>query len=186
MNGIQEVEGSIPFSSTILFMYVCAMKLQPCLDLHCGVRAKWVVPRTFSPLSASAVRGFLLIVSLVGRKNVGTILGGEPCATSISLKKSREKWQKKWEADGAYRVTEDPAKPTYYLLEMLPYSFRADPHGGMCATTPSVTSSPGTGGCADGTCSIPWGGTLSGSRRRTQPSSTAGIRRSGPRATFTT
>ena len=24
----------------------------------------------------------------------------------------------------------------------------------MCATTPSVTSSPGTGGCADGTCSI--------------------------------
>ena len=32
-----------------------------------------------------------------------------------------EKWQKKWEADGAYRVTEDPAKPKYYLLEMLPY-----------------------------------------------------------------
>ena len=32
-----------------------------------------------------------------------------------------EKWQKEWEKGGAFRAKEDPKKPKYYLLEMLPY-----------------------------------------------------------------
>lgn len=31
------------------------------------------------------------------------------------------KWQREWEDKGVYRVTEDPGKPEYYLLEMFPY-----------------------------------------------------------------
>ncbi len=31
------------------------------------------------------------------------------------------KWQETWERDRAYSVTEDPAKPKYYVLEMFPY-----------------------------------------------------------------
>ena len=29
-----------------------------------------------------------------------------------------EKWQKKWEDEKAFKVTEDPQKKKYYLLEM--------------------------------------------------------------------
>ncbi len=32
-----------------------------------------------------------------------------------------EKWQKKWEDEKAFKVTEDPQKEKYYLLEMFPY-----------------------------------------------------------------
>ena len=32
-----------------------------------------------------------------------------------------EKWQKLWADEQAFRVTEDPAKPKYYVLEMFPY-----------------------------------------------------------------
>jgi len=32
-----------------------------------------------------------------------------------------EKWQKIWEENKTYKVTEDPARPKYYLLEMFPY-----------------------------------------------------------------
>ncbi|MGB4592763.1 MAG: leucine--tRNA ligase [Coriobacteriia bacterium] len=32
-----------------------------------------------------------------------------------------EKWQAVWEAEGLYSVTEDPAKPKKYVLEMFPY-----------------------------------------------------------------
>ncbi|HQL00669.1 MAG TPA: class I tRNA ligase family protein, partial [Smithellaceae bacterium] len=32
-----------------------------------------------------------------------------------------EKWQKKWDEEKTFKVTEDPAKPKYYLLEMFPY-----------------------------------------------------------------
>ena len=31
------------------------------------------------------------------------------------------KWQKYWEASGIFKVTEDPGKKKYYLLEMFPY-----------------------------------------------------------------
>ena len=31
------------------------------------------------------------------------------------------KWQKSWEEQGVFRAVEDPARPKYYLLEMLPY-----------------------------------------------------------------
>ncbi len=32
-----------------------------------------------------------------------------------------EKWQKKWEEEKSFKVTEDPQKEKYYLLEMFPY-----------------------------------------------------------------
>ena len=32
-----------------------------------------------------------------------------------------EKWQKLWADEQSYRVTEDPTKPKYYVLEMFPY-----------------------------------------------------------------
>jgi leucyl-tRNA synthetase len=32
-----------------------------------------------------------------------------------------EKWQQFWEANKTFRVTEEPGKPKYYLLEMFPY-----------------------------------------------------------------
>ena len=32
-----------------------------------------------------------------------------------------EKWQKRWEAEKSFKVTEDPTKEKYYLLEMFPY-----------------------------------------------------------------
>ena len=31
------------------------------------------------------------------------------------------KWQKRWQADKTFKVTEDPSRPKYYLLEMFPY-----------------------------------------------------------------
>ena len=31
------------------------------------------------------------------------------------------RWQRKWADDGTFEVTEDPARPKYYCLEMLPY-----------------------------------------------------------------
>jgi len=31
------------------------------------------------------------------------------------------KWQKRWDGDGLYRTVEDPSRPKYYFLTMLPY-----------------------------------------------------------------
>ncbi len=36
-------------------------------------------------------------------------------------KSIESKWQKEWEKSGIYQVKEDPKRPKYYLLEMLPY-----------------------------------------------------------------
>ena len=38
-----------------------------------------------------------------------------------SSKEIEEKWQKLWEEHKLFKVTEDPGKPKYYLLEMFPY-----------------------------------------------------------------
>ena len=32
-----------------------------------------------------------------------------------------KKWQSKWESENAFKVTEDPDKEKYYVLEMFPY-----------------------------------------------------------------
>ena len=31
------------------------------------------------------------------------------------------RWQKRWADEGAFEVTEDPKRPKFYCLEMLPY-----------------------------------------------------------------
>jgi len=36
-------------------------------------------------------------------------------------KEIEEKWQKIWEGQNLFRVTEDPKREKYYLLEMFPY-----------------------------------------------------------------
>ena len=38
------------------------------------------------------------------------------------FKNIEEKWQKKWEDNGAFKINEDDnGKPKYYALEMFPY-----------------------------------------------------------------
>ena len=41
--------------------------------------------------------------------------------TKYEPQKIEEKWQKKWEEEQTFKVTEDPQKKKYYLLEMFPY-----------------------------------------------------------------
>jgi leucyl-tRNA synthetase len=38
-----------------------------------------------------------------------------------SPREIEEKWQKRWEEQKLFKVTEDPGKPKHYLLEMFPY-----------------------------------------------------------------
>ncbi len=52
------------------------------------------------------------IIELFWEKN--TVMKYDPIAIE-------EKWQKKWEEEKTFKVTEDPQKKKYYLLEMFPY-----------------------------------------------------------------
>lgn len=40
------------------------------------------------------------------------------------------KWQKQWQSDALYKVTEDPARPKFYVLDMFPYPSGAGLHVG--------------------------------------------------------
>ncbi len=42
-------------------------------------------------------------------------------ARGYDFARIEQKWQQIWEAQGAFVVTEDPARPKYYCLEMYPY-----------------------------------------------------------------
>ena len=45
---------------------------------------------------------------------------GEP-VTGYDFRAIEAGWQRRWEAADAFSVTEDPARPKYYVLEMFPY-----------------------------------------------------------------
>ena len=42
-------------------------------------------------------------------------------ADRYPFREIESKWQRVWEESGQFRVTEDPARPKYYCLEMFPY-----------------------------------------------------------------
>jgi len=39
----------------------------------------------------------------------------------FNFQEAEPRWQKRWEEEGIYRVTEDPSRPKYYALAMFPY-----------------------------------------------------------------
>jgi leucyl-tRNA synthetase len=45
----------------------------------------------------------------------------EDRADRYPFREIEAKWQRAWEESGQFRVTEDPARPKYYCLEMFPY-----------------------------------------------------------------
>ena len=49
------------------------------------------------------------------------------------------RWQKTWAESGAFEVTEDPKRPKFYCLEMLPYPSGRHPRRATSATTASPT-----------------------------------------------
>jgi len=55
----------------------------------------------------------------------------------LRLPDDQTRWQKRWAEAGAFEVTEDPKRPKFYCLEMLPY-----PSGDITSATSATTASP--------------------------------------------
>tara|TARA_B100001564_G_C20483073_1_gene597992 strand:- start:429 stop:611 length:183 start_codon:yes stop_codon:yes gene_type:complete len=47
-----------------------------------------------------------------------------------NFKEIEKKWSKEWKAKNIYRVTEDPNKKKFYVLDMFPYPSGAGLHVG--------------------------------------------------------
>jgi hypothetical protein len=95
LNGIQEVEGSNPSSSTILVFVNKGGTAGTQLSSLTGMRV-------FS------ISGPIIIRRTVMEHN-------------YDFKAIEAKWQAYWEENHFYEVTEDITRPKYYVLEMFPY-----------------------------------------------------------------
>jgi len=57
-----------------------------------------------------------------------------------------ERWQRRWDEDGTYRVDLDDPRPPYYVLSMYPYP-SGPAHQGHIRNYTSATCSSGTARC---------------------------------------
>ena len=46
------------------------------------------------------------------------------------FRKIEQQWQQKWKADKVYKISNDSARPKYYVLDMFPYPSGAGLHVG--------------------------------------------------------
>ena len=51
-------------------------------------------------------------------------------STDYNFSEIEEKWQRYWAENGTFKVTEDPARPKFYVLDMFPYPSGAGLHVG--------------------------------------------------------
>src|SRR5579862_3282221 len=55
------------------------------------------------------------------RRSARSLRGGPPNVAEYDPQAVEHEWQERWEREGAFHADADPARPKYYLLEMLPY-----------------------------------------------------------------
>jgi leucyl-tRNA synthetase len=112
--------------------------------LNCGIR--WKNCRKGEPEKAAAVslkqqtrgswleaRSFFCYFCARSRLKTGFLTETSAKMADYNkeeIKRIETKWREKWIADGVYKVSNDTAKPKYYVLDMFPYPSGAGLHVG--------------------------------------------------------
>ena len=95
------------------------------------------------------------------------------------------KWQKTWKETDAYKVTEDPNRPKFYVLDMFPTPLGQGFTLDIRSVTSPRMSSHVTSDTRDSTCFIRWGTIVLASLLSSTPSKPANTRQS-PRSKTST